>query len=112
MICDAWHPIVQYHLSFGISDQLKDIVLMINNKYIFSSDIKEEQLLNFLMYSDDPEIESKIRELCKYVPYRLISPFYSETLVGRKDGEKIDLSQNYLYRPKKLYTKYIHKTNI
>ncbi|WP_246451799.1 hypothetical protein [Alkalicella caledoniensis] len=88
MICDAWYPVVQYHLSFGISDQLKDIVLMINNKYIFSSDIKEEQLLNFLMYSDDPEIESKIRELCKYVPYRLISPFYSDTLVGRKDGEK------------------------
>ncbi|HOJ11805.1 MAG TPA: HNH endonuclease domain-containing protein [Clostridiales bacterium] len=104
MIATAWYPLLQYHLNFGVSDKLNEIVAMIYKKYGISSDVKEEELLLFLDNMEDKEIEQKIIEFYRYVPYRLISPFYSEVLAGLKDAEKnkviLDLSHS---SPKALY---------
>lgn len=91
MICEAWYPILQYHLNFGISDQLKVIVNEIRIKYNIRSEIKYNELLDFLLSLDDKEIKDKMMILARYVPYRLISPFYEKYLAGRKDGEKNSL---------------------
>jgi hypothetical protein len=98
MIASAWYPLLQYHLDFGYSDRLNQVVTRIHNKYGINSDIKEEELLAFLENIKDTEIERSIRDFYKFVPYRLLSPFYSDVLAGirEKDKNKIimELSQN------------------
>jgi len=98
MIASAWYPLLQYHLDFGYSDKLHHVVTLIHNKYGMSSDIKENDLLGILDKIKDSEIEKAIRDFYKFVPYRLLSPFYSDVLSGKKDKEKnkiiLDLSQN------------------
>lgn len=88
MISSAWYPLLEYHLHFGVSDKLNTIVTLIHEKYSVRSDINEEELLAFLAEIEDKEIEDKINNFYKYVPYRLIAPFFSDQLVGKKDAEK------------------------
>ncbi len=98
MISSAWYPLLEYHLHLGVSDKLNTIVTLIHEKYGIKSDINEEELLAFLAEIEDKEIEDKINNFYKYVPYRLIAPFFSDQLVGKKDAEKnpliLDLSQS------------------
>lgn len=97
MIASAWYPLLQYHLNFGYSDKLNSIVILIHNKYGISSEIKETDLLTILENINDPEVEKAIREFYKYVPYRLLSPFYSDVLTGLNEKDKnkviLELSQ-------------------
>lgn len=88
MISSAWYPLLEYHLYFGYGDKLNYIVTLIHNKYGISSDIKETELLKFLENLNDPEVEKEIKEFYRYVPYRLLSPFYSQALTGIKEGDK------------------------
>lgn len=88
MICAAWYPVVQYRLNFGIWDKLYDTVMFIHRKYGISPNEKQEALLDFLEKLNDPEIEKLMSNLYKYVPYRLIAPFYENELTGLKDGVK------------------------
>lgn len=98
MIASAWYPLLQYHLNFGYSDKLNSVVTLIHNKYGLNSEIKEDELITILENMSDPEIEKAIRDFYKYVPYRLLSPFYSDVLTGVRDSEKnkfiLNLSQN------------------
>lgn len=98
MIAAAWYPLLQYHLDFGYSDNLNRVVTMIYNKYGLPSEAKEEEIVEILYNLNDPEIERAMRDLFKFVPYRLLSPFYSDVLSGRNEREKnkliLDLSLN------------------
>jgi hypothetical protein len=97
MIASAWYPLLQYHLNFGYSDKLSFIVNLIYTKYKFDPEIKEEVLLNKLENIKDSEIEKSIRDFYRYVPYRLLSPFYSDKLTRAADNKKnrliLDISQ-------------------
>ncbi len=88
MICNAWYPLVEYHLNFGAVDMLYDLVISIHKKYNISSDIKEEELMFFLEELIDVEIEKKIIHFYRMVPYRLLTPFFSEELRGLIDAKK------------------------
>ena len=88
MIAAAWYPLLQYRLHFGYSDKLSYIVTLIHNKIGIGSEIKEEELVIILENISDPEIEKAMREFYKYVPYRLLSPFYSDILTGIQDKGK------------------------
>lgn len=88
MITASWYPLVQFHLNFGPFDKLYDTVIFIKEKYKLDSDVKEEILLEFLENLINPDIENKIKNFYNMVPYRLISPFFSEVLTGLKDNKK------------------------
>ncbi|MBE6043050.1 MAG: HNH endonuclease [Clostridium thermopalmarium] len=88
MIIEAWYPIVQYRLSFGIFDNLKKVINYVSGKYGFTSNYNQSELLNFLCESEDRELKKRIKELTFNVPYRLLSPFFSEKLKGKKDSLK------------------------
>lgn len=88
MIAVAWYPLLEYHLNFGVCDKLYDIVILIHKKYNIESDINEVELLSFLNSLKDMEIEGMISDFYKYVPYRLISPFFTADLKGLKDNQK------------------------
>ena len=88
MISSAWYPIIQYHLNLGVNDKLSEIVLYVYNKYNLSPDIKEDELLYFLEGLDDDEFIKNMKKFYNLVPYRLLTPFYSDHLTGLKDWEK------------------------
>lgn len=93
MIASAWYPLIAYKLNFGVVDQLNNIVTSIYEKYNKSFKIesytKEDDLLKFLEVINDKEIESKISKyIYRYVPTRLLSPFFSKELHGIKDYDK------------------------
>lgn len=88
MIAASWYPLVEYHLQFGAVDKLYNLVMEIHSKYGIESDISESDLLDFLNELEDSDIEVLISKIYKYVPYRLISPFFSNQLKGLPDGIK------------------------
>jgi hypothetical protein len=88
MIASAWYPLLQYHLNFGYSDKLKDVVSLIHEKYQISSDTKEEELLLKIEKLNDTEVEAAIKGFYNLVPYRLLSPFFSDTLTGKSENDK------------------------
>ena len=90
MIAKSWHTIIHYKLNLGWQDQLANIVNLINYKYEIEKNINENDLKIFLRNElNDNNINEKIEDLFKYVPYRLLTPFYSE-IVGMKDYKKND----------------------
>ncbi|MCK8826799.1 hypothetical protein MWH25_03440 [Natroniella acetigena] len=88
MIVKSWYSIVEYRLNFGSQDKLGKLVLDIYNYYDLNKNIKETDLLYFLKSQvDDEIIKQGIKHISKFVPYRLLSPFYPE-LKGVKDYKK------------------------
>ncbi|MGL5576118.1 MAG: HNH endonuclease domain-containing protein [Sarcina sp.] len=81
MIVNAWFPIVRYKLSFGVADQLKNIISDVTERFNLHDDIKKEVLLS-LLKKHKFEIEKEVSLLCKYVPFRLLSPFYKNQIEG------------------------------
>lgn len=55
-------------------------------KYKFKFNCDEKKLVDFLYNSCDIELKPIMRELTYNVPYRLISPFFSDELPGMKDS--------------------------
>lgn len=69
MIASAWYPVTQYKLNLGIQDSIYDLVMLIHERYNIPCDEKEYKLLDFL----------------EYVPYRLLTPFFTKELALTKE---------------------------
>lgn len=87
MVKRAWYPVIKFKLSFGIQDQITVLVNYIENMFFFLISDKDFDLETFLLNSDDNYIKSSLKNLEKYVPYRLLSPFV-EGLQCKKDAQK------------------------
>ena len=85
MIAIAWYPVTQYKLNLGIQDRLYDLVMLIHERYNIPCDEKEYKLLDFLENVRDVEIEKRIKVLHEYVPYRLLTPFFTKELALTKE---------------------------
>lgn len=92
MIVEAWYPLIQYKLNFGIQDQLGKVVNYLNNTYDYGPEIKKNFLMNELYYSEilkSDKIFQKMKKNFYYmVPYRLINPFFEQETKGIKDQKK------------------------
>ncbi|WP_242966432.1 HNH endonuclease domain-containing protein [Clostridium sp. BSD9I1] len=88
MIVGAWYPTLQYKLSFGMFDNLKKPINYIALKYAFNPNCDEGKLLGLLCENEDKELKKMMKDLTVNVPYRLLSPFFSEELRGKKDDLK------------------------
>lgn len=86
MIVNAWFPIVQYKLSFGKTDKIKDIIEELVERFNITSDIKKDKLLE-LLQKNKFDLKDEVKKLCRFVPFRLLSPFYKSNLKGT-DYEK------------------------
>lgn len=79
MIVLAWYPALYFKLNFGFADKLSQICHTIQNKYKLSTDTKESDiyiLLNKIVYKDtDRELKIAIKNLLKYVPSKLLTPW-------------------------------------
>ncbi|NFD30030.1 HNH endonuclease [Clostridium botulinum] len=88
MIVAAWYPIMQYKLSFGVFDNLKKPINYVALKYGFASNCDESEILKFLCESEDKELKKMMRDLTCMVPYRLLSPFFTDKLKGKDKSSK------------------------
>lgn len=87
MISKCWYSVVAFRLNLGFMDRLNDLVSYLHARYQLEMDISQEELLIFLDELKDNTFEAGVSAFFKYVPYRLISPFYKE-LKGLKDHQK------------------------
>jgi hypothetical protein len=84
----AWYPLNYFHLSFGKQDQVGNIIARLNvpsMKYNITNPLFQQEL-NTLIQQQQKTI--KLNDLVKYVPYRLLSPFFNQQLKGMKDSKK------------------------
>lgn len=89
MIVYAWYPQEQYKLSFGVFDNLKKSINYVAEKYKFLPNCTEKELLEFLYNNnDDKNLNKMMNELTFKVPYRLLSPFFTDNLYKVKDNLK------------------------
>ena len=88
MIVYSWYPLLQYKLNYGVFDNLKKPVNYIATKYNLPNNYDEKKLLDFIYLNDDKELNKMMKELTYNVPYRLLSPFFTDKLKGQKDSVK------------------------
>lgn len=72
MIVGAWHPTLQYKLSFGMFDNLKRPINYVASKYEFTQNCDEGKLLEFLCENEDKKLKKMMKDLTANVPYRLL----------------------------------------
>lgn len=98
MIINAWFPIVKFRLSFGYSDKLGETIEYINSTYHFGAEIKKDKLFKELEFSELLQKDQYLKKLksnfYNLVPYRLISPFFKEALVGKADNIKNNMIED------------------
>lgn len=102
MICDSWYPIFAYNLNFGSQDQLQKIVIDINKEYVKKESINKNDLYEMLLKNNNSNFEKKVLLLARYVPYRLLTPFYEEKLRRVKDYDKNSIIEKLTENDKKV----------
>ncbi|MGD2085009.1 MAG: HNH endonuclease domain-containing protein [Candidatus Aminicenantes bacterium] len=104
MVTKCWYSIVSYRLNLGYMDNLNDLVSYLYERYHLKMDISKDQLFYFLENLEDKEFEARVVDFFRYVPYRLISPFYPQIrgiddhLKNKKIEELSMTSDDAIYR--------------
>ena len=101
MVSISYELIICHNINFGKQDKLKDIVFYLHSKLGIDKDESEDYICGYIMGSKDEKLNEMITKLVKYVPYRLIRPFYDDLIREKEDkiGKKISDAQinNYIY---------------
>ena len=108
MLANAWYPHNYFKLSFGtqdkIADQLDALKLKITEPILKFKDPDKEFLRETIK---NQNINSIIKEISRYVPYRFIHPFFEREIRGLKDGHVnhtiIQLSRTNFHTAKPFY---------
>ncbi|MGJ8715665.1 MAG: HNH endonuclease domain-containing protein [Maribacter stanieri] len=86
-ISKLWYPVNYFKLSFGKIDQCSKHIKQIQKKYHLEDNISEDDLYQFLIEHKNSDSLTKItNELTRYVPYRLIRPWFNEETRALKDS--------------------------
>jgi hypothetical protein len=76
MLANAWYPHEYFKLSFGKMDKISKAIEMLNINYVKDKNILKNNIR-------ERNIENIVDYLSRYVPYRLISPFFHTVLKER-----------------------------
>jgi len=90
MICKCWYSVLEYRLNLGRLDQLSSLVWFVHDNFGFNKNMSEFELAEALESLISSELEKRMSRFYKYVPFRLISPFFSMP-AGLKDSDKNSL---------------------
>lgn len=88
ILANAWFPHTYFKLSFGTQDKIAeklDSLNLIISEPILKFNDPDKQLLRKTI--ENQTYDDLIAYLVKYVPFRLIRPFYSQETRGLKDVE-------------------------
>ncbi|GIU46144.1 hypothetical protein TUM4438_21230 [Shewanella sairae] len=92
LLAHAWVPSVYFKLNLGTQDQIVQHLYDLNLVAVDLSQHKGKPftlLLEKLAKTNNSKIN---KQVLKYVPYRLLQPFFSAELQGKKDAEKNNLT--------------------
>jgi hypothetical protein len=89
MVVIAWHPVCLFRLSLGRQDKLQDVIFEIQHLSGLAPNVAPETIRRFVEGS--VAAQSKLVFLQQYVPARFLTPWFEDTLRGRKDAEKTKL---------------------
>ena len=84
MVAMAWYPVTYFRLNLGVADQLANAVKRAHEVCNLRDDSTERQIRDAVLRSRDPELQRRLNDLCIFVPYRLIRPFYADRLNEEK----------------------------
>lgn len=88
MLANAWYPYIYFKLSFGtqdkIADQLDMITLELTAPILKFTDTDKKELRKSIK---DQNINDIVKFIGKYVPFRLIRPFFTPDLAGLTDSK-------------------------
>lgn len=76
MLANAWYPHEYFKLSFGKMDKIAQAIELLNLNYVKDKNILKNSIR-------ENNIENIVNFLSRYVPYRLISPFFYTVLKER-----------------------------
>ncbi len=76
MLANAWYPYEYFKLSFGKMDKIAQAIELLNLNYVKDKSILKNNIR-------ENNIENIVDFLSRYVPYRLISPFFHTILRER-----------------------------
>jgi transcriptional regulator with XRE-family HTH domain len=86
MLANAWYPHTYFKLSFGlqdkIADQLDSLSLAVSEPILKFTDTDKKLLRKTIK---DQNIEDTVKYISRYVPFRLIRPFFAQKLIGLQD---------------------------
>ena len=80
MIASAWYPVVFYRLSMGKSDKLSETISYIQEHLPIHREEKEERIVELILESEDRKLKQKMENFIRFVPFRLIRPFYQSEI--------------------------------
>nr|WP_236897747.1 hypothetical protein [Clostridium beijerinckii] len=76
MVVKAWYPLLKCKLSFGLCDNLANVVNYISDTYNIGSNYKEDKLLELICNTEDNKLRKMLKDLNYNVPYRFLAPFF------------------------------------
>ena len=85
MVALAWYPVTYFRLNLGATDQLANAVKRAHEVCALRDDATEQQIREAVLGTDDPELQRRLDDLCNFVPYRLIRPFYTDRLSAERE---------------------------
>ncbi|SFR57853.1 HNH endonuclease domain-containing protein [Anaeromicropila populeti] len=75
MVAEAWYMVMEYHLNLGPADALEILINQVRNTSGLLPTAKKEDVIRFLITSEDENIKKAKQKLVLNVPYRLQAPF-------------------------------------
>ncbi|MBR8834076.1 MAG: helix-turn-helix domain-containing protein [Stigonema ocellatum SAG 48.90 = DSM 106950] len=108
MLANAWYPHTYFKLSFGLQDKITEkldsLKLEIGEPILKFTDTDKKILRKTI---GNQHIDDIVTFIVRYVPFRLIRPFFEQELKGLKDSEVekkiLSLSQEQFEVKKPLY---------
>lgn len=99
MLQFAWYPVCYFRLSLGKTDQLFSVI---SKHFLERTDGDAEIIQRFQI---DKIPYKDIRRFSRYVPYRLLSPWFDEELRGLPESEfnakVIELAESFYHKKKR-----------
>lgn len=116
MLMIASYPCCYFNLGFGKQDQVLAHLTSIGIVDIDLSLLSHKTVTNIENIIDQNYSNSSAYELLKYVPFRLLSPFFTKELKGLSDGQKNaktkELAQLNFHTTKPLYKIQTHSIEL
>lgn len=90
MVAFVWYPTNYFRLSFGKQDQLSHIALQLGAQTHLPINAKRQQIESEALahLNSDSDAGKQLKKLQRYVPYRFLSPFFTQQLRGIPDQKK------------------------
>jgi len=89
MIADVWYAVNYFNLSFGSQDKLSEKIGDLMGIHKLRGSIKKGELLTWMKVNrEDKTLQGVVSDLSRYVPYRFLSPWFSNELRGVPDQHR------------------------